>query len=1107
MSIVLPFKLDTEHARLGEWVNTSNENSLKEMANLIEAKIIRSDSVPGSKDHAIPSPVAHIMDFRKKLRSKDEKTVLVWKGMLAAIALRDNYGLNIEMKLIDLTSTLGMVIKEGLVESCNWQKDINALPVFFKDDIPFAFGVPDTSICPYKEYPGDLFAGLDWYNEEDGVWIDPPVSIRTEEAILRGTLTAQGKKLYYWLAALRRNLAENNPYENIYDDYVQSALFNVELTGEDEEIFSALSEHKLYKEELSPPKERLLNTLKIRRLIETAKPPEGALQVNELFADNTLIYIPQKVNLSAEEQKTYMPFHYLANLKDYRDSIGDAYIIPPISKKLIECIKEYEGDIKIETIFYKDSDCEGLLDLTKKPEEISLTCTVTVHFMREGQTINYKKKFKQTNIVWTDAMPYLLLWPNVNLPEDHWNAYYLGVAKHNRSFNTERSEYEFVSDSERFFRLLDIDITATTKSNSNIQEFTVSSAYNPVEGGTAVRYTMLHSETIFESIGLYYRKDNQTFELGYLIIDHNQGPAYNNDLEEFNRSYKIGIDFGTTSTNVFIKEEQSETDDPRSISSPGAFLLDLTRTDDSQDQIDKEIYFFAKSKVALGKIFTAGQLFDARLGEYPAGEKPYIAGKFIEIDQEQFWEPLSRNVDFSYFGIFFRLKFSDDINDRGKTTEAARLFILSLLQTALLECRINGAERVSIHYSYPFGRSGYNLSLWSEVINIVKHDFSKIDSNAVSYQRKTESEAAGEFFKRYSAKLGARPILRRGYAIVDIGGGTTDVSLWRKPSDESEESFIRAQHSFKYAGQHLVNRTLIQSVFHEKDLKKYIQLSDKKNLEIIADAYSVARSIKRPIGSTWNPGVIKANSILDILLDKDCFLPEELHKNVKTITFVRLKFIALFYLIARYMKSVDDKDIYNNEANFFTLHLAGCGAKGLEFCAASKNLGAFNQSEFGKALINMMKSILGLPVVYTFKIMAPLCDDKEEVVTGLVMTETRDDRENAMPNERQDQEDPTLITISYEEAAKSYQAMLECIKEHCAGQLGYPNTSKGVMQFFELIEKNVNLTEDFRGAFDGIVSTLENSNLNKDTLYDNFSLLMLDDLIDQFAADPQRYIE
>jgi hypothetical protein len=1105
MSIVLPFKHDSEHAKLGEWINSSDENSLEEMAKLIEDKVINVDSVPGSKDHAIPSPVAHIMNFRKKLLNRDDKAVSIWKGMLAAIALRDNYGLNIEMRLIELTSTLGMVIRESLEESCNWPKDTNQMPVFFKDGIPFAFGAPDISICPYKNFPKDLFSGLEWYEETEEIWNDPPASIRTKEAELRGTLTAQGKKLYYWLRSLNRALPDNNPYENIYNEYLQSALFNVELSNEDEENYSAISPNSIYREALSEPKESLLNALNIRRLVDTAIPPDGALQVNELFADNVLIYVPKKVD--DIEQETYMPFQYLTNLNDYSDKIDNAYIIPPISKKLIERIKKYNGDIVIESISYKDSDCRGILNPTKQLENLSLTCTVTVKFLKEGQTIHYKWKYDQTKIVWTDALPYIVLWPNVNLPSENWMSYYLAVAKHNRVSDSNRSEYEFVSDSERFFRLENINITATTRNNSKIDEYTVRSPYNPVKNDSAaVEYKMFHSKTIFDTIGLHYRKDQRVFEIGFLIIDHHKGSEYKSNTINFDKHYVVGIDFGTTSTNVFIKDEHSDREDPRSISSPGKYLLELTRTDNKQDQLDNEIYFFTRSHEVLGKIFTAGKLFNAKLGGDPVDEIPYVAGKYIKIDHEQFWEPLSRNVDFSTFGIYFRLKFSHDLGEMGRTTEAARLFILSLLQTALLECRLQGAEAVKIHYSYPFESSGYDLNMWNEVLNLVDNDFSD-DPHTVTYDSKTESEAAGEYFKRYSARLGASPILRRGYAIADIGGGTTDVSIWRKPDEESHESFIRAQHSFKYAGQMLVNRTLIQSIRNEKELKKYIQLNEMRHLEKIADAYAVARIIKRPIGSTWNPGVIKANSILEILLDNNCFIPRELLKNANMTVFVKLKYIALFYLIARYMKAVDDHDIYNNEAKYFTLHLAGCGAKGLQFCTESNDLSSFSDNEFGRAVINMMKAILDLPDGYAFKIMAPLCEDKEEVVTGLVMTETRVDRENQIRDEIQDRVDPADIGIDYSQAEKSYQEMLDIFKIHCTGQLGYPNTEKGVLQFFEISDANRFLRQEFRGAFDGIVRDLQSSNPNKETIYDNFSLLMLSDLIDQFIANPQRFIK
>ncbi len=1114
MSIVLPFKFDIQHAEKAKWNNSTSENSLKRMASRIHEEIVNDSGVPGAKDHAIPSPVAHIMDFRKKMKENDEKTVLEWRGMLAAIALKDNYGLNIELKFIELNSNLGTVILDALDETCNWPQDTNMLPVFFKDNIPFAFGLPDILLCPFKDFPGELFFGVDWYSNTDGSWswVDPPDSIRSEEAKQRGVLTVQGKKLYYWIKALNNTVKHDSPYKKRYEDYEAAALLDVELTDEDEEKYGKNAETNLYRGELLGNKESVVNKLNLGKLLETAVPPLGALQAHEVFADNVLLYAPKEVELSDENFGVYMPFAHLTNLMDYSSLEQRVFIIPPISSILLRRLEEYDGKIRIKEISYSADDCQAVTDPKKEREQLSLTCTLSVEFLEESQTINYKYTFDYTKIVWTDAMPYMLLWPNVNLPDDKWKSYYLAVARHSRNFNQARPELSFLSDRDRFYRLEDIKITGLAKANE-VKEFDVTSNYNPTNSDTPVSYKIMHSESLFEAIGLSYIKDQKEYELGYLVINHNKGKSYTPKRPEnhyFDKIFHIGIDFGTTSTNVHIKEHtegvDSDLSQPRSIYSPGKFMLELIRTDDIQDRIDRESYFFTDKNELLGKIFTAGQLFNAKLHEDNPGDFTNVAGKFIEIDREAFWEPLSGNKNLSSLGIYFRLKFPDDTINQSNSIRAARLFIQSLLQTALLECRLEGANKVTVHFSYPFESSEYTLELWQTVINKIKGDFSDDPNNVNSFSM-TESAAAGEHFKRYSKSVISEPILRRGYAIIDIGGGTSDVSVWKRAKEEDDHSHIHAQHSFKYAGQQLVNRTMIQSIHNEKVLKSYLKLGKDKGLDNIVKAYSVARNIKKPIGFGWTPELIKANSILDVVLDKDCFQNDLLQGNNDMRVFVRLKYLALFYLVATYMRSVDDGDFYKNAANTFTIHLAGCGAKGLKFCINNDSLDDFNNSKFGKVITGMITSIIGLPSDYSMSIMAPLSDNKEEVVSGLVLTKASFERTRVKEDTKQDKVDLTRDDLDFDTALQNYGNMIKVFNEHVDGQLDYMATGNNILEYFEVKNQNEKIIEDFRGSFDGITNQLETSNPNQATVYDNFSMLMLNYLIDMFVANPQRYME
>ena len=101
--IFLPFQthLSTSVAAVG-WVRSPASYGLSQIAEDIKRHIDgTAGALSAEKDHAIPSPVAHIMHFKKRLESKepDLDAINEWRGMLAAIIMRDNTGADYEKRL------------------------------------------------------------------------------------------------------------------------------------------------------------------------------------------------------------------------------------------------------------------------------------------------------------------------------------------------------------------------------------------------------------------------------------------------------------------------------------------------------------------------------------------------------------------------------------------------------------------------------------------------------------------------------------------------------------------------------------------------------------------------------------------------------------------------------------------------------------------------------------------------------------------------------------------------------------------------------------------------------------------------------------------------
>lgn len=87
------------------WVEIDGNYKLSEIAN----EIVNTGAGTNAS-HAIPSPIAHVKDFKTRLDNNDEDALNEWRGMLAVIALREARGYEVSISDKSLSKTdLGKV--------------------------------------------------------------------------------------------------------------------------------------------------------------------------------------------------------------------------------------------------------------------------------------------------------------------------------------------------------------------------------------------------------------------------------------------------------------------------------------------------------------------------------------------------------------------------------------------------------------------------------------------------------------------------------------------------------------------------------------------------------------------------------------------------------------------------------------------------------------------------------------------------------------------------------------------------------------------------------------------------------------------------------------
>jgi hypothetical protein len=170
-------------------------------------------------------------------------------------------------------------------------------------------------------------------------------------------------------------------------------------------------------------------------------------------------------------------------------------------------------------------------------------------------------------------------------------------------------------------------------------------------------------------------------------------------------------------------------------------------------------------------------------------------------------------------GIYNGLKWGDGNNQ--ERADARKNFISTLLNCAMLEARIAGATSVELGLSYPCESTNTAAQMLQQAVSgltapgdgntaagILRRNAGNM---TITPYYETESKSDGKYFCDIFApnNINTNPTVypNQGYTVVDIGGGTTDISFWRGYANNPVE--MKSQHSFLFAGSNIIERTFI----------------------------------------------------------------------------------------------------------------------------------------------------------------------------------------------------------------------------------------------------------------------------------------------------------
>ena len=1104
--------------------------SEKSLIDLAKEIIVNNGSEKQVADFAIPSPIASFKEFHSNLTSEfnlgHKKAVREWRGMIAAIALQKIKSIEISVKEIplfksedgDIPSDTASIMLDCLAECResgyiideNGEPNYKKLTVFCKKDnrgreIPFAMFMPSTGICPFKEYPKDLFAGLEWYDDKEGEWKDFSLPKQDNAS----DLDATSQKLYLWLKQFNNKIYDSaKTYFNSFAEYLTKDLSKDKSkeSGTDDHLFKILSEDK--SKAPVPADYENADSLEIFEDLKNICPLSAKAPRNA-YSDKILIIIP--VGSKSSEGNAYLDSSIKNVFVPQRKKLenNDYFVLPPIHKEVVESFKK-GADLK---------------DLIIKPEIDDFSnrivgFTVKFKLIVDSETMSYSHFWSMNDVVWTDTMPYISIWPFVKFSDDSWKKYSVSVYNSgldNRGIkgSSKGAVYKPIIDNAQRITginnnggIMPMKVDVINKNGDQIFRYSCCSKYTK-ENDDDVTFDMLESKSIPTALSFSCKISGRDYSLGCWVIKPKE-----QEIQKGENKSIIAMDFGTTGTNVYIRNminlvNDKEKDTGHSISILDEYIADIYNpfVEDERNYIQK-YYLFGYDTGKLGKIFTYGQNFALSDNRDDGSGKisgiPNVTGRFVKID-EQFLSS-HRNYD-----IKKGLKWQKSSDDNQSLKMATENFVSHILLTALLEAKCNTAKDAEIRISYPQKDVG-------DVVTkaIDKNYLEEKSGMNITLKGETEAVCAGIYYGTVLENM-EKPSIEDGYSIVDIGGGTTDYSFWRGNNPTTD---IKNQNSFRYAGNKLVEETISQFIKDADFKAMWLDLPDDEDDSI--NPFSIYLNDKE-----------KKSDALIYILDRYKKNTERIRNDSSSykhfLQAIRMKYYALFYLIACHIDEKRKKGDFNLHEKNFTVCLAGCGSKGIEFCKIDDDINFLNNLSY------IFRDLLYDPDSnINVMINRPKCDNKEEVVKGLLNLNSIKDIANLSNTSNSNRPRPILrrggrtvnmnstatqktiavtvknkdksaksqnVDIKQEDVYDTYQALCDYIREleNCAEydsdhlinkiSLGYYNDQD------EFVE-NSEVKDALDFAYSNIKQTVNDYNPDPDTYKETFALAILESMID-----------
>ena len=238
------------------------------------------------------------------------------------------------------------------------------------------------------------------------------------------------------------------------------------------------------------------------------------------------------------------------------------------------------------------------------------------------------------------------------------------------------------------------------------------------------------------------------------------------------KTWNVGIDFGTSSTTVY-KTELPDGAGPASVTLRDR-LLQITDSQDLRLLVQNDFLSNRDEETPLFTLFQANDGFQAPVIDDRI--KPLLDGRIYFVSHDY---KLQENV-------ISNLKWSPEPIDRKRTQ--------AYLEQICLQCAAEAADskvsKINWHFSYPIAFSDADKATFEIICEAAANNISETGFQIENVDLKTESIVTAKFFAGMFGRFAD------GSVCIDIGGETSDISIW-------QDNTLCWQTSIRFAGRHI----------------------------------------------------------------------------------------------------------------------------------------------------------------------------------------------------------------------------------------------------------------------------------------------------------------